>query len=95
MIDATLAAATQLRVRVRAAGVEGVPGVRVRSAATRGAEHFELVVEDRRLLGDEVYESRGLRFYFDPETASKLKDATLDLAGQDFVFKRGLQASSL
>ncbi|HVL80240.1 MAG TPA: hypothetical protein VM840_01445 [Actinomycetota bacterium] len=85
-MEATLAAATQLRVLVRSSGVEGVPGVRVRRAQARGPDDLELVVEDRREPGDEVLESRGIRFYMDAATAAELRNTTLDLSGRAFVF---------
>ena len=65
----------------------GVPGVRVRAATERGPDVFQLTVEDRREPGDEVYESRGIRFYLDGGTASNLGAAVLDLEGLDLVFR--------
>jgi Fe-S cluster assembly iron-binding protein IscA len=85
VIEATLAAATQLRVLVRSAGVQGVPCVRIRKATARGSDDFELVVEDRRGQGDEVYESRGIRFYMDTDTVHQLRKVMLDLQGREFV----------
>lgn len=69
-------------------GVVGVPGVRVRTAEGRGAGVFQLVVEDRPEPGDEVRESRGIRFFLDAQTASALAGAVLDLEGLDLVFRR-------
>lgn len=89
MIEATVAAAMQLRVLVRAEGVTGVPGVRIlQGPPGRGPNAYELVVEDHREAGDEVYESRGIRFYVEREVASRVGPVRVDLEGQDFVIRR-------
>lgn len=90
MLEVTFAAAARVRVAARAAGVDGVPGVRFRRAAERG-EGLELVVEDRREPGDEVFEARGIRFYLDGETASKIDGGTLDLEGVELVVRSPTQ----
>ncbi len=86
-VEATLSAATQLRLAVRQAGVVGMPGIRMRHVPEKGPEAIELTVEDRREPGDEVFESRGIRFYVDDRTASRFQRATLDLDGTDYVLR--------
>lgn len=76
----------QLRALVRTAGVVGMPAVRVR--AHDGDDRFDLVIEDRMQPGDEINESRGIRFYVDDRTASSLGEVMLDLEGQDFVLRQ-------
>lgn len=91
MLEVTFAAAARVRVAARAAGVDGVPGVRFRWAPEHGGAGFELVVEDRREPGDEVFEARGIRFYLDGETASKIDGGTLDLEGVELVVRSPAQ----
>lgn len=89
MIEATVAAAMQLRVLVRAEGITGVPGVRIAQGPPgRGPNAYELVAEDQRESGDEVYESRGIRFFVGREVASRIGRVRLELEGQDFVIRR-------
>lgn len=88
MIETTVAAAMQLRVLVRSEGVTGTPGVRILPAPpSRGPDVFELVTEDQRQSGDEVYESRGIRFYVGPEVARRLDRLEIHLDGDDFVLR--------
>jgi Fe-S cluster assembly iron-binding protein IscA len=88
MMDVTAAAATKLWQAIRAAGVLGMPRLRIRPAPARGADAFELIVEDSREPGDEVREYRGIRFYLDAGTASTLGRVELDLEEGEFVFRR-------
>lgn len=100
MVELTLAAAMQLRTMLRAVGVVGLPGVRIRPglagedspvgapAGPRPADRVEIVIEDRAEAGDRVGESRGIRLYLDPVVASVVGDAVLDLDGTDFVLRR-------
>lgn len=88
MIEATVAAAMQLRVLVRSEGVTSAPGVRIRPGPpSRGPDAVELVTEDRREPGDEVYESRGIRFYLGREVSERLGRAILHLDGDEFVLR--------
>lgn len=88
MIEATVAAAMQLRVLVRSEGVTGSPGVRILAGPpSRGTDTFELVTEDQREPGDEVYESRGIRFYVGREVAQRLEGMEIHLDGDDFVLR--------
>jgi Fe-S cluster assembly iron-binding protein IscA len=85
----TFVAAARVRVAARAAGVDGTPGVRVRAAPSQGTDVFELVIEDRREPGDEVFETRGVRFYVDPQTAIAIERTTLDTADdRGLVFRQ-------
>lgn len=95
MVDVTAAAAARLWQAVRAAGVLGMPRIRVRPASERGPDDFELVSEDRREAGDEVREIRGIRFYLAPDVARALGRVELDLTDDQFVFRRvrGAEAS--
>lgn len=86
-VEATLSAATQLRLAVRQAGVVGMPGIRLRHRPEKGPEAVELTVEDRREPGDEVFESRGIRFYVDGQTANRFRRVTLDLEGTAYVLR--------
>lgn len=91
MVDVSLAASMRLRGLVRAAGVIGMPAIRVRSGAAQGRpDDVEMVIEDRGMPGDEINESRGLRFYMDDRTVSSLGDVVLDLEGDDFVVRANL-----
>lgn len=88
MVDVTLAAAVQLRSMVRAAGVAGLPGVRIRIGPhDRPADDFELLIEDRAVPGDEINEARGIRFYVDTPTGEAIGRVTVDLEGTDFVLR--------
>jgi Fe-S cluster assembly iron-binding protein IscA len=86
VVDVTLAASMQLRALVRSAGVAGMPGVRVR--ARDGVVDFDISIEDRMQPGDEISESRGIRFYIDDGTASTLGEVMLDLEGEQFVLRQ-------
>ncbi|HVE92524.1 MAG TPA: hypothetical protein VNE62_09545 [Actinomycetota bacterium] len=88
MIEVTVAAATQIRLMARAAGVEGVPGVRIMRAVGRGSDSFELIVEDRRQDNDVVVESRGIRFYLDADAAALVQQARLVLEDREFVLRQ-------
>lgn len=81
MIDITIDAALQLRAMLRAAGVVGMPAVRIKAEA----ESCDILFEDRGMPGDEINESRGIRFYVDDATAASMGDVTLDLEGREFV----------
>lgn len=84
MVTATLDAATQLRFLLRSAGVVGIPGIRIKTSS-RGIEVMELLIEDRRGPDDDVYESRGIRFYLDFAARTAMRDVTLDFTERDFV----------
>jgi len=88
MIEVTVGAATQIRTMARAAGVEGIPGVRVLRAPGRGADSYELIVEDRRQDGDVVCESRGIRFYADADSAAAIRLTRLILEDGQFVLRQ-------
>lgn len=81
----------RLRVRLRAEGVTGPPGIRIRPGHGGGAGMFELVVEDRAEPSDTVHTSRGIRFYVDPVTSTRLERSTLDVDGDDFVLRAQAQ----
>lgn len=92
MIELTLAAAMHLRSMLRAQGVVGAPGVRLRAhaggpAGPPGDPRLEILIEDRPEAGDAVTESRGIRFYLDPAVASLVGRGVLDLVGGDFVVR--------
>ena len=88
MKDVSAAAAARVWQAVRAAGILGMPRVRIVPAPQRGPDAVELVVEDQREPGDEVAEFRGIRFYLGTQTAEAIGAAELHLDHGELVFKQ-------
>lgn len=87
-VEITADAAVRLQSMARAAGIVGMPGVRLWAAKAAGPDTVELIIEDRREPGDEVFVSRGIRFYVSGETATDIGDVVVDLRGADFVIRQ-------
>ena len=78
----------QLRGLTRAAGVVGMPGVRIKRESVTRPDHFELLIEDRAMPGDEINEARGIRFYVDDMAAGIIGDVTLEVENDEFVLRQ-------
>jgi iron-sulfur cluster assembly protein len=86
MINVTDNAVRQLRTLLQAKADAAQRGLRVQIAKGGcSGLHYEMALDEKK-PGDAVVEREGMEFYVDPESATYLRDATLD-------FRDGLTAA--